>query len=60
MTTPHISSPAQYDQGDIVDSINWNDIPDDIDLEIWNRLTSNFWLPEAVPEIGRASCRERV
>ncbi len=29
--------------------VNWNRIDDPIDLEVWNRLTSNFWLPEKVP-----------
>ena len=29
--------------------INWNKVEDDLDLEVWNRLTSNFWLPEKVP-----------
>jgi ribonucleoside-diphosphate reductase beta chain len=29
--------------------INWNKVEDPIDLEVWNRLTSNFWLPEKVP-----------
>lgn len=29
--------------------VNWNKIEDPIDLEVWNRLTSNFWLPEKVP-----------
>lgn len=33
----------------ILDSINWNEIPDKVDLDIWNRLTSNFWLPEKIP-----------
>lgn len=32
-----------------LDPINWNKIEDDKDLEIWNRLTSNFWLPEKIP-----------
>ncbi|GAA3942369.1 class 1b ribonucleoside-diphosphate reductase subunit beta [Microbacterium soli] len=32
-----------------VDAINWNRIEDDKDLEVWNRLTGNFWLPEKVP-----------
>ncbi|MGV4276762.1 class 1b ribonucleoside-diphosphate reductase subunit beta [Citrobacter farmeri] len=32
-----------------VSAINWNKIQDDKDLEVWNRLTSNFWLPEKVP-----------
>ena len=30
-------------------AINWNRLQDDKDLEIWNRLTANFWLPEKVP-----------
>lgn len=29
--------------------INWNKIQDPIDLDVWNRLTANFWLPEKVP-----------
>ena len=34
---------------DHVQAINWNRIDDDKDVEVWNRLTSNFWLPEKVP-----------
>jgi ribonucleoside-diphosphate reductase beta chain len=30
-------------------AINWNRIEDPKDLEVWNRLTVNFWLPEKVP-----------
>ena len=30
-------------------AINWNRMLDDKDLEVWNRLTVNFWLPEKVP-----------
>ncbi len=29
--------------------INWNKVEDPIDLDVWNRLTANFWLPEKVP-----------
>jgi ribonucleoside-diphosphate reductase beta chain len=29
--------------------VNWNRIEDDLDLQVWNRLTTNFWLPERVP-----------
>ncbi|WP_169331515.1 class 1b ribonucleoside-diphosphate reductase subunit beta [Corynebacterium capitovis] len=29
--------------------VNWNLIEDPKDLEVWHRLTSNFWLPEKVP-----------
>ncbi|WP_313047339.1 class 1b ribonucleoside-diphosphate reductase subunit beta [Atlantibacter hermannii] len=32
-----------------ISAINWNNILDEKDLEVWNRLTSNFWLPEKVP-----------
>ncbi|WP_062291234.1 class 1b ribonucleoside-diphosphate reductase subunit beta [Demequina phytophila] len=35
-----------------VDAINWNRIQDDKDVEVWNRLTANFWLPEKVPLSG--------
>ncbi|MFJ4175232.1 class 1b ribonucleoside-diphosphate reductase subunit beta [Microbacterium sp. NPDC089696] len=29
--------------------VNWNRVDDAKDLEVWNRLTSSFWLPEKVP-----------
>ena len=32
-----------------VHAINWNKIQDDKDVEVWNRLVNNFWLPEKVP-----------
>ncbi|MGO1833605.1 MAG: ribonucleotide-diphosphate reductase subunit beta, partial [Actinomycetaceae bacterium] len=32
-----------------VQAINWNKIEDEKDQEVWDRLTSNFWLPEKVP-----------
>lgn len=32
-----------------VKAINWNVIPDEKDLEVWDRLTGNFWLPEKIP-----------
>ncbi|MDU0968530.1 MAG: class 1b ribonucleoside-diphosphate reductase subunit beta [Actinomycetaceae bacterium] len=34
---------------DTVQAINWNKIEDDKDLEVWDRLTGNFWLPEKIP-----------
>lgn len=30
-------------------AINWNNIEDPKDLEVWNRLVNNFWVPERVP-----------
>jgi ribonucleoside-diphosphate reductase beta chain len=31
------------------EAINWNRIEDEKDVEIWNRLTTNFWLSDKVP-----------
>ena len=42
-------SPAQHTTGNTIGSVNWNEVPDDRDLEVWDRLTANFWLPEKVP-----------
>lgn len=33
----------------MIEGINWNNIEDEQDLIIWNRLTANFWLPEKIP-----------
>lgn len=33
----------------VFEAINWNKLEDDKDLEVWDRLTGNFWLPEKVP-----------
>ncbi|AGF74202.1 ribonucleoside-diphosphate reductase beta chain [Bartonella australis AUST/NH1] len=33
----------------VVSAVNWNKLHDEKDLEVWNRLTGNFWLPEKVP-----------
>lgn len=44
MTTDAASMPLNA-----VRAINWNRIEDDTDLVVWNRVTSNFWLPEKVP-----------
>lgn len=34
---------------DRVQAINWNKIEDEKDVEVWNRLVNNFWLPEKIP-----------
>ena len=39
----------RHDPGARLRPINWNRVGDDKDLEVWNRLTANFWLPEKVP-----------
>ena len=31
------------------EAINWNRIEDQVDKDVWDRMTSNFWLPEKVP-----------
>ena len=28
--------------------VNWNVIEDPLDLEVWNRLVANFWVPEKI------------
>lgn len=33
----------------LLPAINWNKIEDPKDLDVWNRMTSNFWLPERIP-----------
>lgn len=30
------------------EAINWNKLEDPKDLEVWNRLVNNFWLPERI------------
>ena len=44
-------TPLQYTpkSGEIVQGVNWNTIPSSVDIDVWNRLTSNFWLPEKIP-----------
>ncbi|MCT4469634.1 class 1b ribonucleoside-diphosphate reductase subunit beta [Mycoplasma sp. HS2188] len=45
-------SPIEYYQNGFqgrLRSVNWNWINDDKDLEVWNRITQNFWLPEKIP-----------
>lgn len=32
----------------LLEAINWNRILDPVDLEVWNRLISNFWVPEKI------------
>lgn len=32
-----------------LEAINWNRIEDEKDLEVWNRLVNNFWVPEKIP-----------
>ncbi|QNN99443.1 ribonucleotide reductase [Gordonia Phage Sephiroth] len=31
------------------DAINWNEIPDETDLIVWNKLVEQFWVPERIP-----------
>lgn len=33
----------------MLEAVNWNRIEDEKDVEIWNRLTNNFWLDTKVP-----------
>lgn len=42
----------RHDPSARIRPVNWNRVTDEKDLEVWNRLTSNFWLPEKVPLAG--------
>lgn len=45
-------SPLEYAQKKFqgnLRSVNWNLVDDEKDLEVWNRITQNFWLPEKIP-----------
>lgn len=43
-----------------IKAINWNRIDDQKDLEVWNRLTANLWLPEKVPLSNDIQSWERM
>lgn len=30
-------------------AVDWNNLKDQLDLDVWNRMTGNFWLPEKIP-----------
>lgn len=45
-------SPLDYVKNNlqgVMRSVNWNFVNDPKDLEVWNRVTQNFWLPEKIP-----------
>ncbi|AHI53358.1 class 1b ribonucleoside-diphosphate reductase subunit beta [Spiroplasma culicicola] len=45
-------SPIEYAMNNFqgkMRSVNWNVMNDEKDLEVWNRVTQNFWLPEKIP-----------
>jgi ribonucleoside-diphosphate reductase beta chain len=42
-------TPSPLKLVDHVQAINWNRIQDEKDVEVWNRLVNNFWLPEKIP-----------
>lgn len=51
MRQTNAQSAIKYQPGDErpIEAINWNEFQDERDLEFWNRLTTNFWLPEKIP-----------
>lgn len=45
-------APLEFDEkGRIIITrpINWNHAEDQMDIEVWDKLTSQFWLPEKIP-----------
>lgn len=54
MTRPNSTTPAHREshpeeRDRPIAAIDWNTLPDEKDLEVWDRLTGNFWLPEKIP-----------
>lgn len=49
MTKLEAGETVNKDGQEVFEAINWNKIEDDKDLEVWDRLTTNFWLPEKIP-----------
>lgn len=43
-----MSAHDDVDTDEIFDPIDWNTVSDDIDLDVWNRLNTNLWLPEKI------------
>ena len=37
-----------YKAQELVKPVNWNKLDDPIDLDVWSRMTANFWLPEKI------------
>lgn len=42
------ATPLTTECRQLVRPINWNRIEDPVDLEVWNRLVGNFWMPEKI------------
>lgn len=38
----------EIDFEEVFDPVDWNTITDDVDLQVWNRLNTNLWLPEKI------------
>lgn len=34
---------------ELTPAVNWNDLPEPMDLAIWNRANTNIWWPEKIP-----------
>jgi len=50
LTETSVTPPSyRHDPAARLRPVNWNRVTDEKDLEVWNRLTANFWLPEKVP-----------
>jgi len=44
----HHEEDFNIDGVELEEAINWNKIEDEKDKEVWDKLTSNFWLPEKI------------
>lgn len=44
-------APLEFDEKGrvkVTRPINWNKVEDSVDLDVWNKLTAQFWLPEKI------------
>lgn len=49
VTVEPLNDIVRIDPNDVtLEAIDWNNIDDPRDLEFWNRLVANFWLPEKI------------
>ena len=46
---PELFKAERKEMSTVLEAINWNRIEDEKDLEVWTRLTGNFWLDTKVP-----------
>ena len=49
MTEPLDTAALHLEEVVLEEAVNWNRVQDPVDLEVWQRLTQNFWLDTRIP-----------